>query len=413
MANMSENSVDGSQLTWKLLIGPEVLAGIVGSVMDAIIAVDDSQRILLFNTAAERMFGCPASEAIGSSIERFIPPRFLAEHVHVRDFKETVLIGCSMKGYRTLWGLRVNGQEFPIEASTSRFEAGNGNTVLTVVIRDITERYKAEEAMRESEERFRLVADTAPVMIWMSGADKLCNYFSKPWLEFTGRSFAEEAGNGWAKGVHVEDMQQCMNTYTESFDQRKSFRMEYRLRRHDGEFRWILDIGVPRFNHDGTFAGYIGIGVDITERKQLEPILAGIPRKLVEAQEQERARIARDLHDDVGQRLAMLVIEHGLIEENHPELPIEVLNSLHELRQQMADVLRDMQFLCHELHSSRLEYVGLVGAMRSWCREVAERRGVEITFNTDDIKSLAQETSLCLFRVLQEAVLTGPIFCTR
>jgi PAS domain S-box-containing protein len=309
-----------------------------------------------------------------------------------------------MDSYRTLWGQRVNGQEFPIEASISRFEAEDGNKVLTFVIRDITERHKAEEAMRESEQRFRLLADTAPVMIWMSGADRLCNYFSKPWLEFTGRSFAEEAGNGWAEGVHGEDLQRCMNTYTQSFDQRQGFRMEYRLRRYDGEYRWILDIGVPRFNWDGAFAGYIGIGVDITERKRLEPIVAGIPRKLVEAQEQERARIARDLHDDVGQRLAMLVIECGLIEENHPDLPAEALSSLRELRQQMADVLRDMQVLCHELHSSRLEYIGLVGAMRSWCREAAERRGLEITFNNDDIKNLPQETSLCLFRVLQEAV---------
>ena len=127
--------------------------------------------------------------------------------------------------------------------------------------------------MRESEERFRLVADTAPVLIWMSGTDKLCTYFNKPWLDFTGRSLEQELGNGWAEDVHPEDFQRCLDTYTQSFDRREKFRMEYRLRWHDGEYRWILDVGVPRFNQDRSFARYIGIGVDVIDRKQAEEAL--------------------------------------------------------------------------------------------------------------------------------------------
>jgi PAS domain S-box-containing protein len=177
-----------------------------------------------------------------------------------------------LHGLGTLWGLRATGEEFPIEASISRVETG-GKKFFIAVIRDITERHRAEEAVRESEQRFRLVADTAPVLMWMSDADKLCTYFNKPWLDFTGRSIEGELGNGWAEGVHQDDLERCLDTYKHSFDRREEFRMEYRLRRHDGEYRWIIDIGVPRFNKDHSFAGYIGSCIDVTERKRAEVAL--------------------------------------------------------------------------------------------------------------------------------------------
>jgi len=123
----------------------------------------------------------------------------------------------------------------------------------------------SKEALLESEKRFRIVADAAPVFIWMSGVDKLCTFFNKTWLQFTGRTLEQELGNGWTEGVHPDDFQSCLKTYGEAFDARQRFVMQYRLRRGDGEYRWILDTGVPRYDSQKNFAGYIGSCVDITE----------------------------------------------------------------------------------------------------------------------------------------------------
>ena len=138
------------------------------------------------------------------------------------------------------------------------------------VSRDITKRKIAEEELRESEGRFRTVADAAPVMIWMSGPDKLCNFFNKGWLDFTGRTMEQELGNGWAEGVHADDLERCLEVYETSFSARQPFTMEYRLRRNDSEYRWVLDSGTPRFAEDCAFLGYIGSCIDITARKQAE-----------------------------------------------------------------------------------------------------------------------------------------------
>jgi PAS domain S-box-containing protein len=264
---------------------------------------------------------------------------------------------------------------------------------------DITQRKLAEDALQESEQRFRLVANTAPVMIWMSGLDKTPTYFNQLWLDFTGLS-ETDLQNGLAGIVHPEDYEQCHEVYCRGFDQRQPFRKECRLRRRDGQYRWMLDIGVPRFQKDGSFAGYIGSCIDVTERKQAEETLSGMTRKLVEAQEQERTRIARELHDDIHQRLAMLAV--GL--EQLKNDPSEVISRVSELRKGITKISSDVQALSHDLHSSALEYLGAVAGMKSWCKEFGERRRMQVNCSHDVRSTLPPEIGLCLFRVLQEAL---------
>ncbi|HIK07436.1 MAG TPA: PAS domain S-box protein [Trichormus sp. M33_DOE_039] len=138
---------------------------------------------------------------------------------------------------------------------------------------ELRERQRVEATLRESEQRFRQLADTAPVLIWMSGLDKRCHYFNKTWLDFTGKTLEQEVGDGWAQGVHPDDLPDCLNTYVTAFDNRQKFQMEYRLKRFDGEYCWILDTGAPRLTSEGEFLGYIGSCIDISERKQAEQAL--------------------------------------------------------------------------------------------------------------------------------------------
>jgi len=352
----------------------------------------------------ERIFGLnPGS--FGGTFEAWL------EHVHpddrehleqqaVRHFQEG---GTLDSQYRTV---RPSGEIRWLFSRGTLFHDAAGKPVRMLGFSiDVTDRKRAEEALRESEERFRLVANTAPVMIWMSGPDKLCTYFNQPWLDFTGRTLEAELGNGWAEGVHPEDFGRCLDTYIKSFDRREDFQTEYRIRRYDGEYRWLSDIGVPRFNPDGTFAGYIGSCIDVTERKLADEALSSVSRKLIEAHEEERTRIARDLHDDINQRLALLEIDLEELGLNPPNSSMEVSNRAKGLRTRLSEIGIEIQAMSHRLHSSKLEYLGVVAAITSFCKELSDRQKIDIQFTHDLVpSSLPYDISLSLFRVVQEGL---------
>jgi PAS domain S-box-containing protein len=487
---------------------------------DAMLVVNQLGEIVAANTQAERLFGYSREQLIGQAVERLIPSRS-------RDVQD-------------LFALRSDGTEVPVDINRSPLATKSG-TFSVAAIRDATELRRVEELKkseavlretRESEDRFRLMGDFAPVLIWMSGPDKLCTYFNKPWLNFTGRSLNQEIGNGWAEGVHSDDVERCLDTYTQAFDRREEFRMEFRLRRHDGDYRWIYDVGVPRFDADHSFAGYVGSCVDVTERRRAEQAaretderlrlaaqagkmfayewdaatdvvvrsgecpeifgvhdgtpttpqqlmalvhpedrgrllaakkalspekpylrnsyrmihpngtviwleqnsrahfdaqgrilriigmvadvtarklaeeaLSQVEAKLIVAQEEERARIARELHDDISQRLAWLAMQLDRMTQGLPASMADLKQGIGEVKRQASELGNDIQALSHELHPSKLQHQGIVAAAQNFCQELSEQHQVDIDFAHADVPpAVPDDISLCLFRVLQEAL---------
>lgn len=387
-----------------------------------------------------------------------------------------------------------------------------------------SKRIRAEKVARESEARFRIVANSAPVLIWMAGVDKLCNFFNKPWLDFTGRTLEQELGNGWVEGVHPEDRHQCVEAYEKAFAARQPFTLQYRLRRNDGEYRWISDHGVPRFDPHKIFAGYIGsciditeslraeekfrlaveaspnamvivnqegritlinaqvekvfgyareellgqpveilvpdrfrgaheshragfarspemrpmgagrdlfgrrkngsevpieIGlnpvstsqgqaflasiIDITERKEMEQQQREFKGLLINAHEEERSRLARELHDDITQRLVRLAIDMGAAGLTPTGLKTD--GNRPTVREELVRLTDDVHALSYQLHPSILDYLGLVEALRTEADRFSRREAIAVDLQLDYIpSSLPPVTALGLYRITQEAL---------
>jgi PAS domain S-box-containing protein len=251
----------------------------------------DAQGFCVYtNSRWSQLSGLSAAESLGHGWKKALHP----------DDRETVF-----KGWRTYatqgasWEYRLLTPEGAIRwirALGGPIYSSLGEiTGYVGTLEDITQRIQAQGKLRESEERFRNMADAAPVMIWVSGPDKGCIFFNKVWLDFTGRTMEQESGNGWTQGIHPDDRDRCIATYSSSFEVRRNFQMEYRLRRADGEYRWLLDNGVPRFAPSGVFEGYIGSCIDITDRKHEEELREELRRereRLAEARGMERFQLS-------------------------------------------------------------------------------------------------------------------------
>lgn len=384
----------------------------------AIVTVNTRGQIELVNTTTERMFGYTRQEVLGQPVEMLIPAQLRHIHEHHRGkyfahpHPRPMGIGLDLSGRRK------DGSEFPIEVSLSHIETETG-TVAVSFISDITERKRSEERQRESEERFRHMADSAPVLIWMSGTDKLCTWFNKPWLDFVGRPMEKELGNGWAENVHPDDFDHCLRIYTESFDARRPFVMDYRLRRNDGEYRWLSNRGIPLSDRTGAFSGYVGSCVDITDRKLAETelqstatslresqeSLQSLAGRLLTAQEEAAQSIARELHDVFGQKMALLSLRVSEIEALLPTQQKAVQDKLRSCHEQIGMLAQELHDFSRQLHPSVLHELGLEVALRAECDAYAQRNGTTLLFSAENIPEvLSADISLCLYRVAQESL---------
>jgi PAS domain S-box-containing protein len=323
-------------------------------------------------------------------------------------------------GYRVL---RPDGSVVWLEKSARAFFDEQDRMLRVIgMVADITDRKRAEEVLRESDERERVkakeletVLDTAPVAIYIA-TDTECTHITANRSGYEllnlqiGANLSKSAPEDerpkfriMRDGVEIPPNELPIQRAAATGNPTPATLMSVAF--GDGTERHMLFSAAPLFGPDGKPRGAVGTALDVTERKLAEAALASVSRRLIEAQEKERTRIARDLHDDIGQRLALLAIGLEQLQQNAHDLPAETQSRISELRKDASEIATDIQSLSHELHSSRLEYLGITAAMRGFCKEFGEQQKAEADFKARDLPSpLSPDISLCLFRVLQEAL---------
>ena len=270
----------------------------------------------------------------------------------------------------------------------------------------VEERKITSRELKESEERFRLAAQAGKMYAyeWDVATDTVMRS-----TEHVGvLGFSDQAKQLTRQQllarVHPDDRALFVGAVDQVSPENPTTHINYRMLRPDGSVVWLEKSALAFFDEQGKMLRMIGMVADITQRKLAEEALAGVGRRLFDAQEQERTRIARELHDDFAQRLALVAVE---LDQLHQELPSppEIRSRMRELQRQTSAIATDIQTLSHELHSANLEYLGIAAAMRGFCKEFGKQQKAEIDFKTHDLPSpLSPDISLCLFRVLQEAL---------
>jgi PAS domain S-box-containing protein len=267
-------------------------ASILENMPASVLVMDKKGLIIYCNKEVTRLFGYTADEVVGNRVSLFAPDLNASHLAHSLSIEDGSALISQWRGKRR------DGTLLWIDVKTTVIQDTEGSPMgFICVLQDITQRKYMEDALCESEERFRLLADTAPAMIWMSDTTGSCTYFNKGWLDFTQRTMEQECGDGWLEGVHPDDREHCFTVYTTHFKKREPFRMEYRLRRFDGQYRWVLDHGVPRFTPSNISAGYIGSCIDITELKEAEEKLRHDITKQVELEQRKDEFISMVSHE--------------------------------------------------------------------------------------------------------------------
>ena len=393
----AENAVRESEERFRLAM----------NVASGVYTLDQRGLVTYVNPAAEAMLGWTNAELFGKKLHDVLHYKhpdgtpFPASECPILQVLQK---GVELHEYEDTF-IRKDASFFPVILTASPLRKAGEIIGVVVGFRDDTRRRAAERALRESEERFRLIANTAPVMIWMTDADGHATYLNENYLDFTGLPLDAALRDGWMTVTHPDEVEQVRDAYLKASERYEAFQMEQRIRRRDGEYRWVVSSGVPRYNDDRVFLGYIGTAIDVTERKLAEVALSTVSQKLIEAHEEERTRIARELHDDINQRLALMSVRLGYVKQGLPASAADVSKELETVSRQITSLASDIQALSHDLHPSRLELMGLKAAAVVLCDEWSKRHRVTIDVRIENIpEGLQPDIALCLYRVLQEAL---------
>src|SRR5262245_13700306 len=292
-----------------------------------------------------------------------------------------------------------------MEETVSSVLAPSDLSLPRAVVHDASSAQSDQDALRESESRFRTLAECVPVVVWMTDSDNRCTYVSAYWGEITGRDPGQDVGFQWVDALHPDDRGPTVANLVAASKLSKPFQGEFRVKRADGQYGWLSYHGVPFFRADGAFAGYIGTCIDITEHKQRERTGYRIQDNLLLGQEAERKRFARDLHDDIGQRLVLLAMAireiKALVPSASPVLEAKVQN----IQDEVARITTDLRRLSHNLHPSTVVHLGLLPALRQLCREFSEQTSIVVEFvGSATCAHMSEEGALALFRVGQECL---------
>lgn len=379
------------------------LATIVESSEDAIIGLDLEGTITDWNKSAEILYGYSREEAIGKPNSLLVPPERRENCHHVMG---NVTRGVAVKHHETVRKTK-DGRYLEVSLTGSPIFGADGRVAgVSSIERDIGQRKRQEQVLRNSEERFRLAAHAGKMFAyeWDAATDVIVRSGESNNILGIDES-TPLTGKEVVSRVHPEDRKKLERAIAGLSPAKPYLNVSYRIVRPDEKIIWVDRHSVSHFDERGRLQRIVGMVVDVTERKRFEEALASARRKLIEAQEEERTRIARELHDDIGQRLTLLTVQLEQLQRSAPGPDGEYRNRLNELRQQALEMGADIQSLSHELHSARLEYLGIGTAAAGFCREFAEKHKVEIDCNVQDLPDHLEHTvSVSIFRVLQEAL---------
>lgn len=307
----------------------------------SILVISERGVVELCNPCSESLFGYGAAELIGKPIEVLIPENLRKQHEgHRRGYfgrPKARPMGVGME----LYARKKDGSVFPVEISLGHYEL-EGDKLAVAFVTDITSQVRAKQLIAEREAWFRNMADNSPVMIWVSDAEGRCTYFNNTWLEFTGRKLQEELGTGWLQGVHLSDVENCLEVYQRACSEREAFSVEYRLRRRDGHYRWINHVGKPTFS-DQQFSGFIGSCSDIHDQRMMKEELA-----------HQVAQRTTELHDALGREREMSELKSRFVSMASHEFrtPLSIVLSSTTLIEQYGAVERDPRI---EKHIARIK----------------------------------------------------------